>query len=177
MNCQKRMTNLYRPQLWFSWVHSPKRLPLFTQISAYPLFVCNTVDHRKIRKVLKSFSIYKWISEISKCITNEDVVSRFQNSKTLRMCEVVPSQFVVHFFSTNRIVFSFCEGRGHIISVWEQFTSVTYTYTYAHAHVKEWFELSREKPHLTWEKEYTCVDRFASLTKSILNPGRPYILH
>lgn len=43
-------------------------------ISAYSLSVCSTVDQMKIRKVLKNFSIYKWISEISKCIANKDVV-------------------------------------------------------------------------------------------------------
>lgn len=74
------------------------------------------MGHMKIRKVLKSFSIYKWISEISKGIANEDAVSRLQNTKALGMCKVVPSPFV-HFLSTNRIVFSFCKDRGHIISV------------------------------------------------------------
>lgn len=43
-------------------------------ISAYSLFVCSTVDQMKIRKVLKNFSIYKWIPEISKRIANKYIV-------------------------------------------------------------------------------------------------------
>lgn len=104
-------------------------------MAAYSQLVWNIVHHMKVRKVLKSFSIYKWISEISKNIASEDVVSRLQETKTLHMCKVVLSQFVVLRLSTDEIVFSFCEGRGHIISIWEQFTSVMHTHSHTHEEV------------------------------------------
>lgn len=67
----------------------------------------------KIRKVLKSFSVSKQISGISKVIANEDQVSRLHNTKTLYMWRIVQSYFVVHFLSAHRIVFSLFEDRGH----------------------------------------------------------------
>lgn len=57
------------------WSAQPEAPPCsHRNISAYSLLVCSTVDQMEIRKLLKNFSIYKWISEISKCIADKDVV-------------------------------------------------------------------------------------------------------
>lgn len=86
-------------------------------ISACFLYVCNTMNHVKIRKFLMRFSVYKWISEFLKVLANENVVSGLQNAITFYMWRIVFSYIFVIFLSTNRVVFSFCEGRGHIIFV------------------------------------------------------------